>query len=50
MLLRFRHPAAKPIQRVELNGKAWDKFDAGKEWVELPTGGEAMTVKAFYPR
>ena len=50
VLLRFRHPEAKPIQRVELNGKSWTKFDAGREWVELPKAeaGRPWTIVAFY--
>lgn len=48
ILLRFRHPTEKPIQRVEVNGKAWDKFDSKKEWVELPKLEGRTTVTAFY--
>ena len=29
--LRTRHPQAKPIQSVTLNGKKYDQFDADKE-------------------
>ena len=45
--LRFRHPDAKPIQRVEINGQPWDKFDPIKEWVELPRLAARTTVTAF---
>jgi hypothetical protein len=33
---RFRHPDAKPIQAVTVNGQPWPDFDAAKEWVVLP--------------
>ena len=36
IFLRLRHPEAKPIQSVTLNGKAYDKFNAQKEWIVLP--------------
>lgn len=34
--VRLRHPQARPIQSVTVNGKDYDKFDAGKEWIVLP--------------
>ena len=34
--LRIRHPQAKPIKSVLLNGKPYDKTDPGKEWIILP--------------
>jgi hypothetical protein len=34
--LRIRHPQAKPIRSVTVNGKDYDKFDAEKEWIVLP--------------
>jgi hypothetical protein len=34
--LRLRHPEAKPIKNVVLNGKPYDKFDRQKEWIVLP--------------
>ena len=46
--LRFRHPDAKPIQRVEVNGQPWAKFDPNKEWVELPKIEGKTTVTAFF--
>lgn len=48
VLLRFRHPNSKPIQRVEINGRPWDKFDAAKEWVALPKLEGRTTVTASY--
>jgi len=34
--LRLRHPQAKSIQSVTLNGKKFDRFDAKQEWIVLP--------------
>jgi len=46
--LRFRHPEAKPIQRVEINGRPYDKFDAKKEWVELPKTEGPYRITAHF--
>jgi hypothetical protein len=48
ILLRFRHPEARTIQRVEVNGRPWDRFNADKEWVELPALTTSTTVTVFY--
>ena len=45
---RFRHPVSKKITRVTVNGKAWDKFDAEKEWVILPHLNKKTVVVAYY--
>ncbi len=34
--VRFRHPDARPIRGVTVNGEPYDRFDAKKEWVVLP--------------
>jgi hypothetical protein len=34
--LRLRHPEAKPIKNVTINGKPYDKIDVQKEWIVLP--------------
>jgi hypothetical protein len=34
--LRIRHPQAKPLQSVLVNGRPYDKFDREKEWIVLP--------------
>ncbi len=34
--LRLRHPDAKPIRSVTLNGANYDHFDVKKEWIVLP--------------
>jgi hypothetical protein len=36
ILVRFRHPDGKPIKSATVNGQAYDKLDAAKEWVILP--------------
>ena len=46
--LRFRHPEAKPIVRVEIDGQPWDKIDAKREMVELPPLRGPATITAFY--
>jgi hypothetical protein len=35
LIVRFRHPEAKPMQSVTVNGQAWTSFDARKEWVVI---------------
>ncbi len=34
--LRIRHPQARPLASVLLNGEAWEKLDREKEWLILP--------------
>ena len=45
---RFRHPEGKGMNRVTVNGKAWDRFDAAKEWVVLPPLAKKTVVVAYY--
>jgi len=45
---RFRHPEAKRMVRCEVNGKAYDRFDAGKEWVELRDPAGKTEIVAYY--
>jgi hypothetical protein len=40
--LRLRHPEGKPIRSVTLNGRKYDRFDAGKEWIVLPGDLQAV--------
>ena len=48
VMLRFRHPQAKPIKSVTLNGQDWRKFHADKE-VVLITGVQGkVSVVATY--
>ena len=35
LLIRLRHPQAKPIRAVTVNGQDWKDFDAAKEWVRI---------------
>ncbi len=35
-IVRIRHPQAKPIKSVLLNGQPYDKLDRDKEWIILP--------------
>ena len=34
--LRLRHPEAKPLQAVSINGRPHTNFDTAKEWIVLP--------------
>jgi hypothetical protein len=34
--VRIRHPQAKPLRSVLLNGQPYDKLDRDKEWIVLP--------------
>jgi hypothetical protein len=49
LFVRFRHPEAKPIQSVTVNGQNWTGFDTGNEWVviEKPLP-EHYTIVAHY--
>ncbi len=46
--LRIRHPEEKRMKRVSVNGRSWEKFDAEREWIELPKGQGRLRVEAFY--
>ncbi len=49
ILLRLRHPDEKPLRAVTVNGRPWMDFDAGKEWVRIPSPGERRyVVRASY--
>ena len=50
MFLRLRHPEARPIVRVEIDGKPWDRIDAKRELVELPPLRGPATITAFYEK
>ncbi len=45
---RFRHPEGKRMVRCEVNGKAYERFDAEKEWVELRDLAGKTEVVAYY--
>jgi hypothetical protein len=35
LIVRFRHPEAKPMRSVTVNGRNWTGFDMQKEWVVI---------------
>ncbi len=35
LLVRFRHPQARPLRGATVNGAPWTDFDAAKEWVSI---------------
>jgi hypothetical protein len=44
----LRHPEAKPIRSVTLNGQSYDRFDKAKEWILLPgdlQGSQEVTAQ-----
>jgi hypothetical protein len=48
VLLRLRHPAAKAIQSVTVNGKPWPDFDREKETILLQGIAGKAAVEARY--
>jgi hypothetical protein len=48
VMLRFRHPQAKPIKRVTLNGQDWEKFHPGKEVILVTGVPGKVTIVANY--
>ena len=49
VLLRLRHPQAKPIRTITVNGRPWMNFDVRKEWVRIPNPArQKYTVTASY--
>ena len=42
LLVRLRHPQAKPIRSVSVNGQAWTDFDPVKEWVRIPSPAQDL--------
>jgi hypothetical protein len=44
LIVRFRHPEAKPMQSVTVNGQDWTGFDAQKEWVVIDKPTEQRYV------
>jgi hypothetical protein len=35
LLVRLRHPEAKTIRSVSVNGQPWRDFDASKDWIRI---------------
>lgn len=48
IILRLRHPKAAPLKSVEVNSKAWLKFNADKEFIQLDGLKGNVTVLARY--
>lgn len=49
LFLRLRHPQAKPIQSVTVNGAPWADFNPEKEWIVIPNPDQRQyTVTAHY--
>ena len=41
LLVRFRHPHARPMRAVSVNGRAWSDFNTAQEWVRTERPMEA---------
>lgn len=49
ILLRLRHPDARPMSSVTVNGEPWQDFDRAREWVRITNPGvEVYSVVAGY--
>ena len=48
VLLRLRHPQAKTIQRVKVNGQSWQDFDSKAEAIRLSGSIDRYRVVAEY--
>ena len=44
LIVRLRHPEAKPMRSVTVNGQDWTGFDVQKEWVVIDKPGEQRYV------
>ncbi len=44
LIVRLRHPEAKPMRSVTVNGQNWTGFDVQKEWVVIDKPVEATYV------
>jgi len=49
LLIRFRHPQAKPMRSVRVNGQPWTDFDVEREWVSIdnPTARHYSIVSEY---
>jgi hypothetical protein len=48
VILRLRHPQAKPIKAVTVNGRPWKRFNPGKEVIELNgLTGKAVVIASY---
>ncbi|MEI6915461.1 MAG: hypothetical protein WCL39_10045 [Armatimonadota bacterium] len=48
LLLRLRHPAAKPIRAITVNGSSWPAFDKDRETIRLQGQTGTVTIEATY--
>ncbi|MHB0856084.1 MAG: hypothetical protein ACYC5M_00770 [Anaerolineae bacterium] len=48
ILVRFRHPEAKPIAAATVNGQAWTKFDAAKGDVDVSGLDGELAIQVSY--
>ncbi len=48
VIVRLRHPQAKPIKHVKVNGKTWSDFDPKKELIRLNELSGSVKVEAGY--
>jgi hypothetical protein len=42
ILVRLRHPDARPMRSVRVNGAEWTAFDTRKEWVRIDNPRETL--------
>lgn len=47
-VLRLRHPEAKRMKQVTVNGKEWKQFDAKRDLITLPEKAKSVEVVAYY--
>jgi hypothetical protein len=48
VMLRFRHPQARPIKSVTLNGQNWQAFNTDKEVIRVTGVQGTVTIVANY--
>jgi hypothetical protein len=48
VFLRLRHPQARPMKSVSVNGKPWSDFDPAKELIRLRSVSGSVQVEAEY--
>lgn len=46
--LRVRHPEGRAIVRVEVDGRAWNRFDAQRGYIMLSPNAGARKIQIFY--
>ena len=48
LILTFRHPQKKRLQKVEVGGRPWKDFDAQAEWIRIPKTEGTTEITAYY--